>query len=86
MQFEVNNFAIWTWNVILVSKRCFSENVMCVSENVVFVSEICVLVAEERLVLGNYSFTFGMPLNSGILQPGSTECHFCLRKPFVFRD
>jgi len=40
MTFEVNNFAIWTWNVILVSECRF------VSKNVIFVSEICVLVVE----------------------------------------
>jgi len=40
MTFEVNNCAIWTWNVILVSECCF------VSENVIFVSEIYILVVE----------------------------------------
>jgi len=77
MPFEVINFAIRTWNVILVVECRF------VSENVVFVSEICVLVVEERSVFGIYSFTFGTPLNSGILRPGSRKCRFCLKKPFL---
>jgi len=42
MPFEVNNFAIRTWNVVLVSECRF------ISENVVFISEFCVLVVEER--------------------------------------
>jgi len=61
MPFEVNNFAIRIWNVALFSACRF------VSENVVFVSVICVLIVEQRLVLGIFSFTFVMLLNSGIL-------------------
>jgi len=52
MPIEVNNFAIRTWNVVLVSEFRF------VSENVIFVSEICVLVVEEHLVLGILQFHF----------------------------
>jgi len=81
MPFEVNNFAIRTWNVVLASECLF------VSENVVFDSEICILV---RSLLGIYSFTFGTPINSGILRSGSAKCRFCIRNPcqkaVVFRD
>jgi len=80
MLFEVNNFAIRTWNVVLVSECGF------LSENVVFVSEICVLVVEKGSVLGIYSFTFATPLNSGILQSGSRKYRFCLRKTFVSQN
>jgi len=52
MLFEVNNFAIRTWNVVLVVECRF------VSETVVFVSEICCLIAEDCSVLGINSFTF----------------------------
>jgi len=34
MPFEVDNFAIWTWNAALVSKRRF------ITENVIFISQI----------------------------------------------
>ena len=78
--FEVNNFVIQTWNVVLLSKYRF------VSKNGVSVSEISVLVVEEHSVLGIYSFTFRMLLNSGLLRSGSTKCRFCFRKQFVFRD
>jgi len=40
MPFEVNNFAIQTWNVVLVFECRF------VSENVCFICEICVLIVE----------------------------------------
>jgi len=60
MPFEVNNFAIRTCNVVLVSECRF------VSENVVFISEICVLVVDDSSNMGIYSFTFGTPLNSGV--------------------
>jgi len=71
------NFAIQTWNVVLVSECRF------VFETVVFVSEFCVFVVEEHSVLRIYSFTFETPLNSGILRSGSTKWRFCLRKPFL---
>jgi len=61
MPFEVNNFAIWTCNVVLVSECRF------VSENVVFVSEICVFAVEDRSDMGIYSFTLGTPLNSSVV-------------------
>jgi len=77
MPFEVNNFAIRTWNVVLVFECRF------VSENVVFVSEFCVLVVEESSDLEIYSFTFGTPLNSGILRSDSRKCRLCLRQPFL---
>jgi len=60
MPFEVNNFAIRTCNVVLVSKCRF------VAENVVFISEICVLVVDDSSNMGIYIFTFGTPLNSGV--------------------
>ena len=68
MPFIVNNFAIRTWNVALVSECRF------VFENVIFVSEICVLVVEQRWLLRIYSSTFATMLNSGILPSGSTKC------------
>jgi len=49
MPSEINNYAIRTRNVTLVSKCRF------VSENVVFISEFCVLVVKEHSVLGIYS-------------------------------
>jgi len=68
MPFEVNNFTIRTWNATLISECHF------VSEKDVFVSQIFVSVVDERPVLGIYSFTFGTPLNCGILRTGLSVC------------
>ena len=71
MTFEVNNFAIRTWNVVLVSECRF------VSASVVFFSEICASVVKERSVLEIYSLTVGTPLNSVILRLASTKPFLC---------
>jgi len=52
MPFDINNFAIRTWNFVLVSECHF------VPENVIFVSKICVLVVEEQSVLEILPFHF----------------------------
>jgi len=78
MPFEVNNFAIRTRNVVLVSQCCF------VSENVVFVLKFCVLIVEERSVLEIW-FHFQNAVKLRNFAIWFQKCRFCFRKPFLSR-
>jgi len=66
MPFEVNNFAIRTWNAILVSECRF---VMSFSSH-----KFAFRLWTKRPVLGIYSFAFETPLNSAILRTGLSVC------------
>jgi len=76
MPFEVNNFAIRTWNVVLVSECHFFQKCRFRLQNLHF-------GCGRAFSLEIYSFTFGTLLNSGILRSGSTKCRFWLRKLFL---